>query len=311
VIRVAYAGTPALAATILQSLSDARYVIALVLTQPDRPAGRGLRVTESEVKKLASSRGLKVYQPESLKEAHAQAILRDTQADIMIVAAYGLILPPQVLALFPLGCINVHASLLPRWRGAAPIHRAILAGDAKTGVSIMKMEAGLDTGPVYLMDELAIDPTDTTPTLQDKLAQLGADALLRCLPGIIDGGCTPSPQSTSGVSYAAKISKLEAALDWSQDAVCLHRQVRAFHGYPVAHGTLRGNLVRIWNASPEPYSGAAPGQIVDIDRPGILVACGTGALRLTELQRAGSRRMNADEFVRGMQLQTSERFASH
>jgi methionyl-tRNA formyltransferase len=310
VTRLVFAGTPALAATILQSLVDAGYDIPLVLTQPDRPAGRGLRVAESEVKKRAGTLGLNLYQPDNLIVDSSVTPLRQAQADIMIVAAYGLILPSRVLEMFSLGCVNVHASLLPRWRGAAPVQRAILAGDVRTGICIMKMEAGLDTGAVYAEADLPIAPDDNTSTLLDKLAQLGADTLMRWLPSIIDGSRIPVPQSSDGITYAAKIAKAEAVLDWSREATVLERQVRAFYGFPVAYSILRGETVRIWRARAEPLAAGAPGQIVDIGSQGILVACGSGALRLIELQRAGGRRISAAEFGHGIQLPTPDRFGS-
>ena len=306
--RLIFAGTPAFAATIMAGLVDAGFEIPLVLTQPDRPAGRGMRTLASEVKQRATQRELTVYQPISLKSDQALARLQDARADAMVVAAYGLILPPTALRLFP--CINVHASLLPRWRGAAPIQRAILAGDAKTGISIMRMEAGLDTGPVYERAEMPIDVHDTALTLHDKLAELGARTLVECLPRILDGSSLAVPQPEIGITYAAKIVKNEAALNWNLAAPILERQVRAFHGFPVAHATFRGELLRVWQARNEASTYDRPGEVVEVSEQGVVVACGSGSLRLLELQRAGARRLNAGAFIRGANWRPGEMFSS-
>jgi methionyl-tRNA formyltransferase len=224
----------------------------------------------------------------------------------MVVAAYGLILPQGVLDLFPLGCINIHASLLPRWRGAAPIQRAILAGDAETGISIMQMDAGLDTGPVYLQEAVAIGDSDTAQTLHDKLAELGAQCVVRALAGMEEGGLEAQPQPESGVTYAHKIGKEEAELDWRRPAAALDRQVRAFNPFPVATTSLRGEALRIWRAEPLAAEGGRPGLVSRADDRGIVVDCGLGQLRLLELQRAGGRRLPAREFLRGCTVKPGE-----
>jgi methionyl-tRNA formyltransferase len=310
VTRLVFAGTPDFAAIILRGLMDAGHDIALVLTQPDRPAGRGMRVSESPVKIAARTAGIPVFQPVTLKSPEAVSHLRETASACMIVAAYGLILPPAVLDLFPRRCINVHGSLLPRWRGAAPVQRAILEGDAITGVCIMQMEAGLDTGPVYATTPVPVGADDNAESLLKKLADVGANTLTTCLPSIVDNRCPALTQAEAGVTYAAKISKTEAIIDWQQDAQYLDRMVRAFYGFPVAQTTLRREAVRIWRARPESHSGPGrPGKICHVDKTGILVVCGRNAIRLQELQRPGGRRLPAEEFARGLKVQLGERFS--
>ncbi|HEU5284743.1 MAG TPA: methionyl-tRNA formyltransferase [Burkholderiales bacterium] len=306
-MRLVFAGTPAFARSALQALLDAGHDIALVLTQPDRPAGRGLKVRPSEVKALALERGLPLHQPPTLRTDAALAPLRATAAQAMVVAAYGLILPPSVLDLYALGCINIHASLLPRWRGAAPIQRALLAGDAETGISIMRMEAGLDTGPVYLARALPISGRDTAQTLHDKLAELGGQCIVQALPAIAAGTLAATPQPEAGVTYAHKLAKEEAELDWGRSAVELDRQVRAFVPFPVATTRWRGEVLRVWAAHPlEPLSGD-PGTVLNITEDGIVVGCGAGALCLQSLQRAGGKRLSAREFVLGARLAVGDR----
>ena len=307
-MRIAFAGTPAFAAVALQALADARFDIALVLTQPDRPAGRGLRESASAVKQLALRRGLPVAQPQTLRNEEILVQLRASAAQAMVVAAYGLILPSAVLDLFPAGCINIHASLLPRWRGAAPIQRAILAGDRETGISIMGMEQGLDTGPVYLVRTVPILPDDSAGSLHDRLAALGARCIVEALPRIATGELAPVPQPTDGISYARKITKPEAAIDWRLDAVEVDRQVRAFNPAPGAFGLLRNETVKIWRAFAGDLGQGAPGEILGCGAEGIDVACGKGMLKITELQRAGGRRLSAAEFLRGFMPAPGERF---
>ena len=297
--RIVFAGTPAFAASALRALLDAGHDVALVLTQPDRPAGRGLKPRPSEVKALALARGLTVAQPATLRSPDSQALLRAAKAPVMVVAAYGLILPQAVLDAFPLGCINIHASLLPRWRGAAPIQRAILAGDAETGICIMRMDAGLDTGPVYLTESISIESEDTAGTLHDKLAVLGGRCIVRALPAIAAGKLDAQPQSSEGVTYARKIEKSEASIDWSKTAHEIDTKVRAFNPYPVASTTLRGEALRIWRARAASCQGDRPGQVVDASGGGILVTCGSGSLLISELQRAGGKRLAAADFLRG------------
>jgi methionyl-tRNA formyltransferase len=306
-MRLVFAGTPAFARSALQALLDAGHDIALVLTRPDRPAGRGLKVRPSEVKALALERGLPLHQPPTLRTDAAVAPLHATGAQAMVVAAYGLILPPTVLDLYALGCINIHASLLPRWRGAAPIQRALLAGDAETGISIMRMEAGLDTGPVYLARALPISDRDTAQTLHDKLAVLGGQCVVQALPAIAAGALSATPQPEAGVTYAHKIGKDEAELDWRRSAVELDRQVRAFVPFPVATTRWRGEVLRVWAARPlDSYSGPAA-TLLEITDDGIVVGCGAGALCLQSLQRAGGKRLSAGEFLRGVPLAVGDR----
>jgi methionyl-tRNA formyltransferase len=301
-MRLIFAGTPAFAATALRAIIDAGQDVVLVLTQPDRPAGRGLRVQHSEVKALAQQAGLRIFQPTTLKTDDALKRLRECDAAAMIVAAYGLILPQPVLDVPRLGCINIHASILPRWRGAAPIQRAILAGDATTGISIMRMDAGLDTGPVLLTNEIAITPEDNARTLHDKLAESGARSIVRCLAALESGELREQAQAELGVTYAAKVQKSEAVIDWNQSAQQIDRQIRAFNPAPVAATTLRGEALKIWRAQLLGESTGPAGRILDVSRDGIVVACGRGALRLLEIQRASSRRLSAAEFLLGTSL---------
>ncbi len=309
-MRIAFAGTPAFAAAALQALVESQFDVALVLTQPDRPAGRGLRQTASAVKQLALRHGLEVAQPQTLRNEEAVAQLRSTAAQALVVAAYGLILPPSVLDLFPAGCINIHASLLPRWRGAAPIQRAILAGDRETGISIMRMEQGLDTGPVYLARTIPILADDSAGSLHDRLAALGAHCIVEALPQIEQGALRPVPQPTEGVTYAHKITKTEAAIDWQRDAQDVDRQVRAFNPFPGAFSLLGKETVKIWRGFAGVRGQGTPGEILACHPGGIDVACGGGVLTITELQRAGGRRLSAAEFLRGLSPAPGERFGS-
>ena len=306
-MRVVFAGTPEFAAVALRALLDAGFSVPLVLTQPDRPAGRGMQLQASSVKQVAVAHGIEVLQPLSLRmdakdpqrasEARAaHERLLATDYDVMVVAAYGLILPRSTLDIKP--CINIHGSILPRWRGAAPIHRAIEAGDAETGVTIMEMEEGLDTGPMLLVERIAIDDTDTTGSLHDKLAALGGRMIVDALQQMAQGRLEAVPQPEEGVTYAAKIGKEEAKLDWTLPAAELARKVRAFNPFPGAHGQAGSTTVKIWQAQPVDGSGQ-PGQVLQADGQGIVVACGAGALRLTELQKPGGKRLAAAEFLKG------------
>jgi len=301
-VRIVFAGTPEFAARALEALLEAGHDIALVLTQPDRPAGRGMKLTPGPVKQLALSRGLVLRQPVRLREPGEQEALRAAGADVMVVAAYGLILPQAVLDIPRLGCLNIHASLLPRWRGAAPIQRALMAGDAETGITIMQMDAGLDTGDTLLIERLAIASEETAGTLYDKLAALGAQAIVRALVLLAAGSLRRRPQGKAGATYAPKITREEAALDWSRDAAELERAVRAFNPAPGAHAELDGTPVKVWQASAVADRVGAPGEVLATGRGGILVACGRGALRLETLQRAGGRRLGAAEFLAGFAL---------
>jgi len=309
-MRIVFAGTPVFAASALQALIGAGHEIALVLTRSDRPAGRGLKLAAGEVKQLAEQARLPLMQPQTLKDAQIQARLHAAGAQAMVVAAYGLILPRAVLELFPVGCINIHAALLPRWRGAAPIQRAILAGDSETGISIMRMEEGLDSGPVYLMRSIPIAAEDIAGTVHDKLAALGARCIVEALPAIADGTLKAVPQSEAGATYAHKIAKDEAAIDWRREADEVVRQVRAFNPFPGAYSTLRGEPLKVWRGAVMPGSSAPPGTILRADAQGIVVACGGGALRATELQRAGGKCLAAADFLHGLSLAPGERFGA-
>ncbi len=304
-MRLAFAGTPAFAECALRALLEAGHDVALVLTQPDRPAGRGLKPRASEVKTLALERGLPLAQPATVKSDQVLELLRSAQARVMVVAAYGLILPPALLELFGLGCINIHASLLPRWRGAAPIQRAILAGDSETGISIMRMQAGLDSGPVFLRRSLPIEPNDTAGSLHDKLATLGARCIVQVLDALQADQLHAVPQSDAGVSYANKVDKQEAVINWSNAAVQIERQVRAFNPYPVASTRWRGEPLRVWRACAVAQNQGAPGSI-EVAQGRILVGCGSGALWIQELQRAGGKPVSTQDFLRGVQLVPGE-----
>jgi methionyl-tRNA formyltransferase len=312
-MKIIFAGTPEFAATALQALLDAGMEVPLVLTQPDRPAGRGMQMHASAVKQLAQKHGIPVAQPISLRldgkypevASDAHALISATPHDVMVVAAYGLILPPSVLALSPRGCINIHGSLLPRWRGAAPIHRAIEAGDTETGVTIMQMNAGLDTGPILAMQSLAITDTDTTGSLHDKVAALGAGMLVEALRKLEAGNLPAQAQPEEGVTYAAKISKEEAALDFHLPAAMLDRRIRAFNPFPGAVGNFAGTPVKLWAASVvNAPTAALPGDILAANAvQGVLVACGEGVLRVTELQKPGGKRLPAAEFLKGFAME--------
>ncbi|QZN79908.1 methionyl-tRNA formyltransferase [Stenotrophomonas sp. DR822] len=297
-MRIVFAGTPEFAVSSLRAAARHHEVVA-VYTQPDRPAGRGRGLAPSPVKLEAVARGIPVYQPETLKDEAAQQQLRDLQPDLMVVVAYGLILPKAVLAIPTHGCWNVHGSLLPRWRGAAPIQRAIQAGDSRTGICLMQMEAGLDTGPVLLHQELPIAATDTGGQLHDKLAELGAQVLSDGL-GLLRAGIKPiaRPQPEQGVTYAHKLDKAEAKLDWAQDAEALARTVRAFNPWPIAEALLAGERVRIHGAvALDVAHGQAPGTVLAAGREGIDIACGQGALRLRVLQREGGKAITAADYL--------------
>ncbi|MGA0023044.1 MAG: methionyl-tRNA formyltransferase [Burkholderiales bacterium] len=304
-LKIIFAGTPAFAAVALEALLDAGHQLALVLTQPDRPAGRGLKPRVSAVKQLAEARGLRVMQPASLKDATVVDELAQAGADVMVVVAYGLLLPATVLGLPRLGCLNIHASLLPRWRGAAPVQRAILAGDRETGVTIMQMDRGLDTGPMLLAQPVKIDDSDTTQTLHDKLAAIGAQLIVRALQEPL----RPVAQDAALATYAEKISKAEARIDWTRQASEIDRQIRAFNPSPGAYTTAAdGHMLKIWRAEVVAAEPALPGTVVHAGADGIVVAAGAGALRLLELQRAGGKRLAAKLFLAGMPLPPGTRF---
>ena len=305
-MKVVFAGTPEFAEVALAALHAAGFRIPLVLTQPDRPAGRGMKLHASPVKQFALAHGVAVAQPRSLRldgkfpddARAAQAALNAAAPDVMVVAAYGLILPQWVLDLPRRGCLNIHASLLPRWRGAAPIHRAIEAGDAETGITIMQMDAGLDTGDMLLVEKTPVAPHDTTASLHDRLAALGGRLIVEALELAACGGLTPTPQPAEGVTYAHKIEKSEAEIDWAHPAAVIERRIRAFDPFPGAVSLLGGVPVKCWAAEPAPGAGA-PGQVLAVDERGLQVACGEGALRLTQLQKPGGRRLTARDFLQG------------
>ena len=320
-MRVVFAGTPDFARTALASLHGAGFEIALVLTQPDRPAGRGMKLQPSPVKEFAQDQGMAIVQPRSLRldgkypedAAAARMAMKQARADAMVVAAYGLILPQWTLDQPRLGCLNIHASVLPRWRGAAPIHRAIEAGDAETGVTIMQMDAGLDTGDMLAVERVAIDGQDTTATLHDKLAALGGRMIVDALRQAERDALRPVPQPADGITYARKIDKSEAPLHWDQPATVLERKIRAFDPFPGATGGIAGETLKLWRAHADAMAapaGAAPGTILAVDGSGIAVACGEGTLRLTQLQRAGGKRLAAAEFLRGFVLEPGMNFAT-
>ena len=297
-MKIVFAGTPDFSVPALQLLLDGPHDVIAVYTQPDRPAGRGRKTTASPVKQLATQHKIPVYQPDSLKPAAAQLELAALHPDLMVVIAYGLILPPAVLATPRLGCVNVHASLLPRWRGAAPIQRAILAGDTETGVCLMQMEAGLDSGPVLASAACPIDTDDTGSRLHDRLAQLGARLLSDNLVALEHGDLEPRLQDETLVSYADKLKKSEARIDWNTPAVEILRRIRAFNAWPVAETRYAERQLRIWDARVAPGEATAlPGTVLSASKTGVEVACGEGGLYLLELQLPGGRALTAGEFI--------------
>jgi len=308
-MRIVFAGTPAFAATVLRKLLDAGHEVALVLTQPDRPSGRGLRSAAGAVKQFAASCGLQSFQPDSLKSEEAFRRLADARPEAVVTAAYGLILPAPVLDLAPHGALNVHASLLPRWRGAAPIQRALLAGDRETGVTIIQMDEGLDTGPILAQRALAIADADDAQSLHDRLALLGGDEVAAVLAKLAAGTARQTEQSADGATYAQKVRDAEAVIDWSKSASQVERAVRAFRPAPGAQTSVRGMRCKIWRARLAQGSGEA-GTVIAVAADAIRVACGEGALEITELQRAGGRRLPAGEFLRGYPIGVGERLAS-
>ena len=318
-LRVIFAGTPEFARVALGPLQAAGFDIPLVLTQPDRPAGRGMALQSSPVKQWATSQGITVAQPRSLRldgkypedAAAAKLAIEAANADVMVVAAYGLILPQWVLDMPRLGCLNIHASLLPRWRGAAPIHRAIEAGDAKTGVTIMQMDAGLDTGDMLLTGRVPIAGNDTTASLHDQLAELGGRLIVEALELAERGVLQPVRQPEAGVSYAHKIEKAEALIDWSQPAEVIGRRIRAFNPFPGAQARLNGETLKLWRYELNSFSrteNVGYGTILSANADGVRVACGDGVLCLTELQRAGGKRLPAADFLRGFSITPGMRF---
>jgi methionyl-tRNA formyltransferase len=310
-LRLGFAGTPEFAVPALDALADA-YSVCAVFTQPDRKAGRGRPLHASPVKIRAIERGLRVHQPISFKSPDTLEILQTLQLDALVVVAYGLILPSAALQCPKLGCINIHASLLPRWRGAAPIQRAVLAGDAQTGVTIMRMDSGLDTGPMLAMRETEIGADDNALTVYDRLARLGAELIVETLGALCNGSVREVPQPSAGITYADKINKAEAVIDWHQDAAQIWRRVRAFNPWPIAETRLHGAQLRIWDsemADSMTQPGTAPGTVLTATHAGIDVACGRGILRIIRLQLAGRKPLFAEEFIKGQRLDGA-RFAS-
>jgi methionyl-tRNA formyltransferase len=312
-VRLIFAGTPEFARVALEQLHAAGHEIALVLSQPDRPGGRGMKLQASPVKQFALDHGLALAQPRSLRldgkyledAAQARAALEAAQAEAMVVAAYGLILPQWVLDVPVLGCLNIHASLLPRWRGAAPIQRALEAGDAQTGISLMRMDAGLDTGDVLLARALPISASDTSASLHDKLAALGAALMVHALEQAANNALKPLPQPTEGITYAHKIEKTEAPINWAQSAAVIAQRIRAFNPFPGASASLNGETLKIWlaNVTDEvPTAGTEPGSILSVNADGVVVAALNSVVTLTELQRAGGKRLPVADFLRGFEL---------
>lgn len=324
-MRIGFAGTPEFARVALKALLDAQYGVDLVLTQPDRPAGRGMKLQASPVKQLAVENGIAVYQPQSLKldgryadeAAHAQQALVAAQLDVLIVAAYGLILPKWVLDLPKYGCLNIHASLLPRWRGAAPIHRAIEAGDAQTGITIMQMDEGLDTGDMLSVETVSIAADATTASLHDQLAELGGAMIVKALQSLSSSSLRPVKQPALGITYAHKISKAESAIDWSLPAEHIERKIRAFNPFPIAQTALNGQSIKVWgarvinSASHEPEQAHRVGQVLHVGKEGIDVQCGdSGVLRLTHLQRSGGKCLPVAQWLNGFSLVEGQVFES-
>jgi methionyl-tRNA formyltransferase len=308
-LKVLFAGTPAFASRILRSIIRSKHPIQAVLTQPDRPAGRGLAASPPEVKALALEHGLAVMQPTSLNDPAVQTQIARLSPDVMVVAAYGVIMPKTLLDIPPRGGINIHASLLPRWRGAAPIQRALLAGDERTGISVMQMDAGLDTGPVLLQESFTIGDEETAGTLQERLAELGARMCVHALDALESGSLEPVPQDQRSATYAPKIRKAEARIDWREDASAVSRRIRAFNPSPGAGASIRGVELKLWRCEMAEGRGT-PGEVLDASRDRILIACGEGAIIASELQRAGGRRLDAREFLRGFALSAGECFAA-
>jgi methionyl-tRNA formyltransferase len=304
-LRVAFAGTPEFARAALARVHTAAFDVALVLTQPDRPAGRGMKLQPSPVKSFAVANGLPIIQPRGLRldgkfaddAQAARRALEEARPDAIVVAAYGLILPLWVLSLPRLGCLNIHASLLPRWRGAAPIHRAIEAGDTHTGITIMQMDAGLDTGDMLMSERIPIPRDDTTATLQGRLASLGAELIVKALQAASGGAPVRTPQPVEGVSYAHKVEKAEAAIDWTLPAEVIERRVRAFDPFPGATFVLNDEPIKLWKSAVRPEVSAAPGSVIAADGERLIIACGRGALELLELQRPGGKRISTRQFL--------------
>lgn len=309
-MKIIFAGTPEFAVPALAALIEAGHEIVMVLTQPDRPAGRGMKLKASPVKVLATQHQLNVFQPETLKDQSVQVRIAEMDADVMIVAAYGLIIPTVTLNASRFGCYNIHASLLPRWRGAAPIHRSLLAGDTETGVTIMEVVPALDAGAMVSQGIVPITDTDTTQTLHDALSAIGAELMVVAMATLErTGSLVAVPQDEALVTYAHKLEKSEAAIDWQKTAINISRQVRGFNPFPVAQSMLKDEVCRIWMATAK-VGNARAGEIVNV-HDGITVGCGEGLLHITELQAPGGKRLNSQAFVQGHNLQVGDCFTSH
>lgn len=309
-MKIIFAGTPSFAASALQALLDNKHEVVAVLTQPDRPSGRGMHLMQSSVKQLALNKALPVLQPISLKDIEVQKQLAQYKAEVIIVAAYGLILPKAILEMPPYGCLNIHASLLPRWRGAAPIQRALLAGDSETGITIMQMDEGLDTGAMLLKNTCPISSKDTAQTLHDKLAELGARSIIEALQKLKQGEVKTTLQDNTLATYAAKLNKVEAQLDWRLSAIQLDRAIRAYNPFPGAFTVFEGIQIKIWQASVGNEICNQTGVVAKISKTGINVACGEGTLTLEILQKPGGKPLPAAQFLQGFKVKSGDCFTS-
>jgi methionyl-tRNA formyltransferase len=307
-VNIIFAGTPQFAASALAALLNTEHKVLAVLTQPDRPAGRGMQLTASPVKQLAVEHGIAVLQPTSLKSEAIQQTLSELKADVMVVAAYGLILPVEVLNIPRHGCLNIHASLLPKWRGAAPIQRAILAGDTETGITIMQMDVGLDTGDMLFKYPCPITEMDNAQTLHDKLADIGATGIVKALQYLESDKIYPEKQDDCKACYAAKLNKQEALFDWNQHADVLERAIRGYFPFPVAHTAFKGTAIKLLRAHIGPQEAASPGTILTVNKSEIVVACRQGTLALEVLQKPGGKPLPAGQFVQGFPLKVGDRF---
>jgi methionyl-tRNA formyltransferase len=309
-LKIIFAGTPIFAEKALNALLQIDVKISAVLSQPDRPSGRGMKLKQSAVKQLAIEYGLTVLQPPTLRTTEIQKQLLEFKADVMVVAAYGLILPPEVLQIPRYGCLNIHASLLPRWRGAAPIQRAIQAGDEETGITIMQMDAGLDTGDILLKKSCKIENTDTAETLHDKLALLGAISITEALNKLEQGQLANLQQDNSNATYAAKINKDEALIDWKRDAADINRNIRAYNPFPGASSIINNTQVKILQSSIRKEYREEPGVVIDVQKNTLIVACGTGSLQLEVIQKHNAKAMDISQFLQGFQIKAGDRFIS-
>jgi methionyl-tRNA formyltransferase len=309
-LKIIFAGTPIFAEKALQALLDKKHKVLAVLTQPDRPSGRGMLLKQSPVKQLATHYGLEVLQPITLKSPEIQKKLTEYNADVMIVAAYGLILPAAILKIPRLGCLNIHASLLPRWRGAAPIQRVIQAGDAETGITIMQMDAGLDTGDMLLKRSCKIEARETAETLHDKLATIGAETIIEVLGHLDQGKINPIKQDNENATYAAKLTKEESRINWNLSATEIERNVRSYNPFPGANTKIQDTQIKIWKANAINETKGEPGELMRIQKDSLIVACGTGSLAVEVLQRPNAKALTADLFVQGFNIKAGDRFIS-